>query len=43
MRDKTLLFRLHDRAGLAALLRATLSDAAGEVSLVGADEAGAHG
>lgn len=42
MRDKSLVFRIHDRTDLAALLRATLGDAAGEVNLFASDEAGAH-
>ena len=42
MRDKSLVFRIHDRMDLAALLRATLGDATGEVTLFASDEAGAH-
>lgn len=42
MRDNTLLFRIATFDELAALLRSVLSDAAGEISLFGTSEAGAH-
>jgi hypothetical protein len=42
MRDKTLLFRIATFGELATLLRSVLSDAAGEISLFGTSEAGAH-
>lgn len=42
MRNKTLLFRIARFDELGALLRSVLSDASGEISLVGTSEAGAY-
>ena len=42
LRDKTLMFRISSVPELGALVRSVLGDAAGEISLFGTTEAGAH-